>query len=95
MGEVTQYARQAYLGTGPKGLLRATKGSKLPHPYRGITQVAYPLFFGTVLAISVPSLCLATPQSTKLYRIFSVFLLGHIVRHIDCHLPKVGVHRSR
>ena len=37
MGEVTQYARQAYLGTGPKGLLRATKGSKLPHPYRGIT----------------------------------------------------------
>ena len=39
MGEVTQYARQAYLGTGPKGLLRATKGSKLPHPYRGITQI--------------------------------------------------------
>ena len=38
MGEMTQYARQAYLGTGPKGLLRATKGSKLPHPYRGITQ---------------------------------------------------------
>ena len=38
MGEVTQYARQAYLGTGPKGLLRATKGSKLPHPYRGITR---------------------------------------------------------
>ena len=39
MGEVTQYARQAYLGTGPKGLVRATKGSKLPHPYRGITLI--------------------------------------------------------
>ena len=57
--------------------------------------MTYPLVFGTVLGISAPSLCLATPQSTK-NTVFSPFLLLEpIVRHFDRHLPKFGVHRSR
>jgi len=30
-------------------------------------EMPYPLFFGTVLAISAPSLCLATPHRRKLF----------------------------
>ena len=39
-------------------------------------EMPYPLVFGTVLAISAPSLCLATPQSLQIIYISLFFFLN-------------------
>ena len=41
-------------------------------------EMPYPLVFGTVLAISAPSLCLATPQSTQIIGFSLFFFLNSL-----------------